>query len=165
MTPPPLKIGIISDTHGWLNPRVFHIFDGVQQIFHAGDAGADRVLDDLETIAPVTAVTGNVDGTPTPRRPLQWTGTIAGLSVAMTHGHLLDPGDYNASAVAMFGAVNPRIIIHGHSHIAKHETLGDIAIINPGAACRPRFRDVPSVAILEIEPSGTFVCRFVRLDG
>jgi putative phosphoesterase len=146
-----------------LNPRVCHLFDGVQYILHAGDVGDDRVLDDLETIAPVTAVTGNVDGAPTARRPLKWTGTIGGLSLAMTHGHLLDPADYNASAVEMFRDASPRIIIHGHSHIAKHETLGDVAIINPGAACRPRFRDLPSVAVLEIAPGGDFFCRFVKL--
>src|SRR5205814_399104 len=112
----------------------------------------------------LNAVSGNVDGSPTPRRPLRFSGTLGGLRICMTHGHLLDSSDYNAAAAKLFAADTPRIIIHGHSHIAKNETFGDITLINPGAACRPRFNDTASVGVLEIEASGTFHCRFVKLD-
>lgn len=159
-----MLIGLISDTHGFLDPRVFDIFSDVDHILHAGDVGEDRILDELAAIAPLNAVSGNVDGSPTVRRPLRFSGTLGGLNICMTHGHLLDSPDYNAAAARLFAANNPRIIIHGHSHIAKNETLGEITIINPGASCRPRFNDTASVAVLEIEPSGTFNCRFVQLE-
>ena len=56
-----MRIGVISDTHGLLNPRVFELFDGVDHILHAGDIGAEDVLLALRAIAPVTAVAGNID--------------------------------------------------------------------------------------------------------
>jgi putative phosphoesterase len=155
-----MRIGLISDTHGFLHGKVFDLFADTQYILHAGDIGDDRILDELETIAPVFAVSGNVDGAPTTRRPLTYTGELAGVRIAMTHGHLLDPRDYNESATEMFRDYKPRIIIHGHSHRARNDMHEDINIINPGAACKPRFRDVPSVAILEIEPRGTWFVQF-----
>ena len=158
-----MLLGLISDTHGFLNARVFDIFANVDHILHAGDVGDDRILDELAAIAPLNAVSGNVDGSPTTRRPLRFSETLGGLRICMTHGHLLDSADYNASAAQLFAAEKPSIILHGHSHIAKNERFGDIAIINPGAACRARFRDISSVAILEIEPAGAFHCRFYNL--
>ena len=56
-----MKLGLISDTHGFLDPRLPKIFRGVDHIFHAGDIGPDRLLAQLESIAPVTAVLGNTD--------------------------------------------------------------------------------------------------------
>src|SRR5436190_12014531 len=109
-----MRIGIISDTHGFLDSRIYHLFNDVQQILHAGDVGDDRILDELETIAAVNAVSGNVDGTPTKRRPLRWCGNISGLQICMTHGHLLDISDYNHSALKLFEAEKPQVIIHGH---------------------------------------------------
>lgn len=158
-----MRIGVISDTHGYLDGFVFHAFDGVQQILHAGDVGEDRILDELEEIAPVHAVSGNVDYGPTPRRPMKWCGELGGIKICMTHGHLLDPSKYNRSAVDFFAGENPAIIIHGHSHVAKHEKEGDVSILNPGAACRPRFRDVPSLAIIETQPGGNFEITFVEI--
>jgi len=159
-----MRIGLISDTHGYLNPRVYHHFEGVQRILHAGDVGSDTILLDLEEIAPVSAVSGNVDGPPTKRCPLKFCETIAGIRICMTHGHLLDPRDYNGSALRFFEGESPRIVIHGHSHKGKCETENGVTFINPGAACRPRFRDVASVAILEVEPRGTFFVRFIQLE-
>ena len=54
-------LGVLSDTHGFLDPRVFDIFDGVDHILHAGDLGSESVAVELEAISPVTAVAGNVD--------------------------------------------------------------------------------------------------------
>ncbi|MBX7246891.1 MAG: metallophosphatase family protein [Candidatus Sumerlaeaceae bacterium] len=158
-----MLIGVISDTHGYLNPKVYHHFAEVNYILHAGDVGKDSILDDLEEIAPVHAVSGNVDFPLIARRPLKFFSNIGGVSIGMTHGHLLDPGDYNLSAVEMFAAEKPRIIIHGHSHVAKNEVLGETTILNPGAACKPRFRDVSSIAIIEVAVDVSFHIRFIPL--
>lgn len=156
-----LRIGVISDTHGYLDGYIFHVFDGVQHILHGGDVGEDRILDELEEIAPVIAVSGNVDLGITARRPQKWCGSLGGLKICMTHGHLLDAARYNASAMEFFAGENPDIIIHGHSHIAKHERESGISFLNPGAAGRPRFgRDVPSVAIIEAAPGKPYEITF-----
>jgi putative phosphoesterase len=158
-----MKIGVISDTHGFLDPRVYDYFAEVQYILHAGDVGDDQILDELQEIAPVHAVSGNVDGSPTKRRPLKFCGTISGLHICMTHGHLLEPSKYNLSALKFFEPEKPKLVIHGHSHVGKNETLDGIVFLNPGAACKPRFRDVASVAVVHVEPSGSFFVQFREL--
>lgn len=158
-----MRIGLISDTHGYLNSKVFDVFAYVQYILHAGDVGDDRILDELQEVAPTFAVSGNVDGSPTKRRPLRFVQEFSGAVIAMTHGHLLDPSRYNESALELFAAEKPALIIHGHSHRAKNETLGDVIVVNPGAACKPRFKDISSVAVLEIELGGHLRVEFKEL--
>lgn len=158
-----MRIGVISDTHGYLDGFVFHAFADVQHILHAGDVGEDRILDELEEIAPVNAVSGNVDYGVTARRPMKWCGDLGGVRICMTHGHLLDPGKYNSSALEFFEGEKPQIVIHGHSHIAKHEREAGVSFLNPGAACRPRFRDVPSVAVIEVRLDGSFEITFTEI--
>jgi putative phosphoesterase len=158
-----VRIGVISDTHGFLDSRVYHIFNDVQHILHAGDVGDDLILEELETIAPVNAVSGNVDGSPTKRRPLKYAATLFGLRICMTHGHLLEPADYNRSALEFFSGEEPQLVIHGHSHVGKNQTENGIVFLNPGAACKPRFRDIASVAIVEIQPGGRFFTQFHEL--
>jgi hypothetical protein len=158
-----MLIGVISDTHGFLNSRVYHLFNEVDHILHAGDIGDDRVLDELEAIAPVNAVSGNMDMPPEVRRPMMFTGDFAGVRISMTHGHMLDGDDYNRSAIGMFSYNEPRIIVHGHTHVAKHDTVDGVAIINPGAAGKARFEMIPSVAILDISPDRRFTVKFFSL--
>src|SRR5690554_1504085 len=67
----PASIGLISDTHGWLDPRFHELFSNVDVIIHAGDIGDEDVLRELETIAPVVAVRGNIDGGPLRFLPLE----------------------------------------------------------------------------------------------
>ena len=158
-----MRLGVISDTHGRLHGRVFEVFEGVDHILHAGDIGDDAVLDDLETIAAVSAVSGNMDGMPTKRRPLKFVGEFAGLRIGMTHGHLLDAADYNRSALQLFQSEKPQVIIHGHTHRAKNQTQEGVAILNPGAAWRPRSGRYPTVAIMEIGSPGGFVFKVIEL--
>lgn len=160
-----MLIGLIADTHGYLSGRVFDIFEKVDHILHAGDIGGDYVLDELREIAPVSAVCGNVDShtDSSPAIPLRFSGEFGGVRICMTHGHLLDPGDADGSAVKFFRADNPKIIVTGHSHVARNDMHDGVALINPGPACRPRLREIASVAVLEITPSGEWVCRFFQL--
>ena len=158
-----MRIGVLSDTHGYLNPKIFDLFADVDLILHAGDIGDDRVLTDLEQFAPTRAVTGNVDGSPTPRRPLRYCDDVACVRVCMTHGHLLDGDDYNLSAYRLFEAEKPQVIIHGHTHKAKNELIAGVLFLNPGAAGKPRFNDIASVCILDFHTDGEIVPRFVKL--
>ena len=158
-----MRIGVLSDTHGYLNPKIFDLFAEVNLILHAGDIGDDRVLTDLEQFAPTRAVTGNIDGSPTTRRPLRFSEDIAGVRVCMTHGHLLDGDDYNLSAYRLFEAEKPRVIIHGHTHKAKNELIAGVLFLNPGAAGKARFNDIASVCILDFQTDGEIVPRFIKL--
>lgn len=158
-----MRIGVISDTHDYLDGYVFHAFADVQQILHAGDIGEERILDELEEISPVFAVSGNCDFGVTARRPQKWCGELGGVKICMTHGHLLDTRNYNDSALEFFAGEDPQIIIHGHSHVARHDRYQGVSFLNPGAAGRPRFRDVPSVAVIEIRPDRSFEITFQEI--
>lgn len=148
------RIGVISDTHGFFHPRIPEIFEGVGLIIHGGDVGGDDILERLEEIAPVRAVSGNVDGRPNARRPdrREIETPIGGIGV--THGHLsAAPSTDRARLVAAFAAFAPRVVIYGHSHIPKLEWIGGIHVFNPGAAGRARFRQKPCVGLVSGDPS------------
>lgn len=142
------RIGIISDTHGLLRPEVFQAFADVDHILHAGDVGDLDILTELEAIAPVTAVWGNVDGMGVRARlPEAAEIDLAGLRVAIIHGH-------------QFAAPTPRLvaerfpgrdlIVFGHSHQAEIERVGDSLVVNPGSAGPRRFTLGVTVAVGEI---------------
>ena len=161
---PMTRIGLISDTHGTLNPKVFDLFAQVEYILHAGDVGEDHILDMLESMAPTFAVSGNTDGIPIVRRPLRFSRDLGGVRICMTHGHLLDSDDYNLSAYLMFQEDKPRVIVLGHTHIPQSKLIADVLFVNPGSASRPRFEgEKPSVAILEIAVDGELTAKFHAL--
>jgi putative phosphoesterase len=146
------RIGVISDTHGYLHPQVFDLFEGVDLILHGGDVGDDSLLIELETIAPVRAVSGNVDGRPDARRrPLtQEIETPAGR-IAMTHGHLSGaPSTELDRMVASFSEFHPDIVIYGHSHVPKLDRIGEVWVFNPGSAGHPRFGKPATVGLITL---------------
>lgn len=147
-----MRIGLISDTHGRLRPKVFEAFEGVERILHAGDVGPPEILIDLAAIAPVTAVHGNTDGWELhDAAQAEARLELAGRSVVLTHGHLLGaPTPVNLHAAYP----DADIIIYGHTHRAAVDRLDGALIVNPGAAGPPRFNLPPSVAILEIGEDG-----------
>lgn len=150
---PPFRIGVISDTHGRLHPRVFDLFRGVDLILHAGDIGGDELLDRLESLAPLHAVSGNVDGPPTPRRPERIEIQTPLGRIAMTHGHR--PGAPSTDLALMarsFAAFAPAIIVYGHSHIPALELVEGVRLFNPGSAGPPRFRLKPCVGMIYAGP-------------
>ena len=152
----PYRIGVISDTHGRLDPRVFTLFEGVDLIVHAGDIGGDDLLIELEAIAPVQAVSGNVDFPANPsKRPLWRTLETPAGRVAVTHGHRAEsPSTALDIMHAYFRDFLPDIIIYGHSHIPKLEEIGGVRIFNPGAAGQPRFGRPCSVGLITQVPDG-----------
>jgi len=129
----PVLIGIISDTHGLLRPEALKALRGSQHIIHAGDVGDPEILDQLATIAPVTAVRGNIDKAAWARKlPETEVLEIGGISIYVLHdiAHL----DLKPEA-ARFKAV-----IYGHSHVPKQETRSGVLYFNPGSAGPRRFK-------------------------
>jgi len=161
-----MLIGVISDTHGYVNPRLYTVFDGVEHIIHAGDVGDDGVLNELESIAPTTAVSGNMDGMPTARRPYTRVVTLGDTKIAIYHGHRLDAfgGSIGESLKKMFEKDNPDIIIHGHTHRAEHYRLDAVLVINPGTACRSGSKDgKATVALIQIDSPHKYSVKIVDL--
>jgi putative phosphoesterase len=140
-------VGVISDTHGRLDPAVLTLFAGVDHIVHAGDVGSAAVLDGLRAIAPVTAVRGNVDGGGWAwALPLEARVTFGGATLLVGHirEELLAHNDPVAEGVAG--------VIVGHSHKPALEWRGGILHLNPGSAGNRRFRLPRAVALLDIGP-------------
>lgn len=130
-----LRIGLLSDTHGYLDAFVFDFFAPCQEIWHAGDIGDAAILDRLEAFRPLRAVYGNIDGEEIRRRcPEDLRFTLEGVDVWMTHigGY---PGRYNSRVRAVMKENPPGLFICGHSHILKvmPDKRYGLLHINPGA--------------------------------
>lgn len=136
-------IGVISDTHGLLRPEAVELLRGSEHIIHAGDIGALEIIPELERIAPVTAIRGNVDTQPWARKfPETEVVELDGLHIYVIHD--ANAIDLNPKA-AGFAAV-----ISGHSHQPKQEIRDGVLYFNPGSAGPRRFKLPISVGRLEI---------------
>ena len=142
-----MKLGLISDTHGFLDPKVPRIFRGVDQILHAGDIGPDHLIAQLESIAPVTAVLGNNDASPC--LPLTKTLVLGELKF-LVH-HIVTPRALTEELRARMARERPDAVVFGHSHKQFCERIGGVLFVNPGYAGKPRFAVERSVALLEAE--------------
>jgi putative phosphoesterase len=135
------RVGVISDTHGLLRPSAVAPLESCEAIIHAGDVGDESILEELEAIAPVHAVRGNVDMEPWARRlPRTRVVEVGGLSVYVLHDILdldLDP------AAAGFD-----VVVFGHSHQPSVERRDGVMRLNPGSAGPRRFDRPVSVAVL-----------------
>jgi len=156
-----MEIGVISDTHGRMHPRVFELFDGVDHILHAGDIGGEEVLIDLRAVAPVTVVRGNVDTFgPCSRYPEEVQITLDGVRFHLVHQ--VAPLTHRLAGDSWDGPV-PDVLIYGHSHQGKVERLGNTLLFNPGSAGPRRFHTVPSVGRLTLK-GGNVAPRVIPLD-
>jgi hypothetical protein len=142
-----MKIGVISDTHGFLDPKVSELFAGVSHILHAGDIGPDAIIVELETIAPVTAVIGNTDSSPT-FRPTAVV-TLAGRKF-LVH-HIVEPHAPKEQIQLRIARERPDVVVFGHTHKAFCETIDGVLFFNPGSAGKPRFGWGRTAAILHCE--------------
>lgn len=132
-------------------------FDGVELILHAGDVGKLSVLRELERIAPVRAVYGNVDD-PAFQLPQRLALTLDGVDIHVSHGH-----EMGSPTPANLAAQYPAsVIVFGHTHKPVIAHIGKTLIVNPGAAGARRFNLQPSIAILDIV-EGTPAARLVVL--
>jgi putative phosphoesterase len=140
------RIGIISDTHGLMRPEAERGLAGVNHIIHAGDIGRPEIVDALRRIAPVTAIRGNVDRGEWAREyPETKLVRLAGKSIYVLH-------DLKTLQVDL--GVGIDVIVSGHSHVPKIDTVGGILYLNPGSAGRRRFKLPITLATLEVTPEG-----------
>ena len=136
---------MISDTHGLLRPEAVEALRGSDLIIHAGDVGDAAILDELQRIAPVTAVKGNIDTLPLPE-----TAAVENIWVLHNIRDLdLDPG-----------AAGFRAVVSGHSHKPGSFEKDGVLYINPGSAGRRRFRLPITVARLD---SAAWTVEFVEI--
>lgn len=140
-------IGLISDTHGMVRPEVHTALAGAELILHAGDVGGEAVLAELETIAPVRAVFGNCDPPDHPGLVAALDLVIDGVRVHVSHGH---ENGRKATPEARAAACGADVVVYGHTHIQRVDSVGNALVVNPGAAGARRFDLEPSVAILTI---------------
>ncbi|HEY0019334.1 MAG TPA: metallophosphoesterase family protein [Longimicrobium sp.] len=155
-----MKIGIISDTHGLLRAQVFDVFQGVEHILHAGDVGDPDILTELEALAPVTAVWGNVDGMAIRARvPEVARLELGGVQIVILHGMQLGSPTPQKAAAAHPDA---GLVVFGHSHRPLIQQVGPTLAVNPGSAGPRRFKDPVTVALAEIA-DGAVQARLVDL--
>jgi putative phosphoesterase len=148
-----MRIGVISDTHGWLDPAVFEHFAGVDEIWHAGDAGNLEVISRLEAFRPLRAVWGNIDGAGVRRATGEYHFFRAGTkNVLLIHigGY---PGHYSPRAMELIRSLRPDIFVCGHSHITRviYDKPNGMLCINPGAAGRTGIHKVMTLLRFRIE--------------
>jgi putative phosphoesterase len=143
------RIGVIADTHGLFDPAIIKHFKGVVRIIHAGDIGDPVVIEQLERIAPVTAVSGNVDDYERSGFPSEAVIELAGRRVAIRH-ILYQGGKLTTEGRAFLERERPDICIFGHTHQQKVERFGLTRLINPGSAGPKRFTLPRGIAILRL---------------
>jgi putative phosphoesterase len=145
-----VRLGILADTHGTLRPGVLDVFAKVDLILHAGDVGDPDVLRQLELVAPVTAVYGNVDGSDLRQRlPRVAELKVDGFVFAVTHG---DQFGYPSPRELKAAFPDADVIVFGHTHKPLIHTFEDYSTaLNPGSAGAHRPDRLPSVAIVETE--------------
>ncbi len=145
-----MLIGVVSDTHGYLNPKIPELLRGVECSLHAGDLGDAGIIQARASIAPVTAVRGNNDRTgPESLYPEEATIELEGRRIFLTHQVKVPKGP-DDPAMDSYRAVAVDVVVFGHSHIALHQEVGSILFFNPGAAGKRRFKVVPSIGTLEL---------------
>ncbi len=130
------QIGLLSDTHNFLHPKLFKFFKNCDEIWHAGDFGNINIADELSNFKPVRAVYGNMDGNDIRIvYPDEQIFFCENIKVFMTHigGY---PGKYYKKAKEIIIKEKPALFICGHSHILKvmHDKKYNLLHINPGAA-------------------------------
>jgi uncharacterized protein len=131
-----MKIGLLSDTHGWIHPRIFDHFAGCDEIWHAGDIGSVAIADSLSAFKPLKAVYGNIDDALV-RRIFKENLIFMAEEVKVWLTHIGGtPGHYDRKVLPFMDQNAPDIFICGHSHIAKvmFDKKTGFLYINPGAA-------------------------------
>ena len=146
---------MISDTHGTLPAGVYRALEGVERIYHCGDIGEEACLRELETIALVRAVAGNMDPWPLSSTiPDSFVDELpfgrVGVSHGMAFGH--DNKRISLGLLEWFAEESPRVILFGHSHVPYVKSHGRTLVVNPGSASLPQSGEAPSVGVLTYRP-------------
>ncbi|MER2998938.1 metallophosphoesterase family protein [Pontibacter populi] len=148
-----MKIGLLSDTHSYIDDQIIRLLTGCDEIWHAGDFGTIEVSDRLNQIAPLRGVYGNIDdATIRQVHPKVNRFKVEGLDVMMTHigGY---PGKYHPDVRNEIKANPPQLYITGHSHILKvmtDKSLNNLLHLNPGAAGKHGFHTMRTMMRFDI---------------
>ncbi len=159
----PQRVGVIADTHGLFDPSLIEHFAGVSAILHAGDIGDTDVLRQLRRIAPVIAVSGNVDDFERSGFPRARVVRRAGVTIAIRH-ILFERGRLTEEAREWLDRIQPHICIFGHSHRPTIDRYGGTILFNPGSAGPRRF-SLPRGAGMLIVRDGDLTPQLIRLKN
>lgn len=160
------RLGVIADTHGLFDQAILGHFNGVDYIIHAGDIGDRSVLRQLEAIAPVMAVSGNVDGYERSGYPSERIIELGGRRIALRHV-LFEGGKLTKGGRAFLEREQPDVCIFGHTHQPRAEWFGKTLLFNPGSAGPKRFtlpRALGIILITEDRVSGHHITLADRAD-
>ena len=146
-----MRIGILSDTHNYLDPSIPSLFAGVDHILHGGDIGQPGIILALEQIAPVTAVSGNTDDPGFHYRLVELVA-LAGRKFLLHH--IVNPPMPAAPIKARIAREHPDVVVFGHTHKPFCETMDGTLFFNPGYAGKARFGMERTVAILHCGEKG-----------
>ena len=146
-------IGLISDTHSYLDPQVFEYFKEVDEIWHIGDVGNAQVLDQLRAFKPLRGVYGNIDDRGIRQElPLDYRFVMEDMDIWMTHigGY---PGKYTSRVRDILQIKAPDLFICGHSHILKvmRDKKYNMLCMNPGAAGKHGFHKLRTLLRFHIK--------------
>lgn len=141
------RIGLMSDTHGFVDPKIYDHFKDVDEIWHAGDIGDISVMDELKAFKPLKGVYGNIDGAEIRTEYKEFNRfKCEDVDVLITHigGK---PGKYYRTAKEELDKESPRLFICGHSHIllVKMDPNYNMLWMNPGACGYKGFHQVKTL--------------------
>lgn len=148
-----MKIGLISDTHSFLDEKVFEYFAEADEIWHAGDIGNLALLHKLEQFKPTVAVYGNIDGVEIRAvAPENQILVRAGVKILMTH-IAGKPPKYNSRVKKLIQEHQPNLLICGHSHILKVQPdhQNQLLFMNPGAAGIHGFHQIKTLLRFDLQ--------------
>ncbi|MEI6311081.1 MAG: metallophosphoesterase family protein [Bacteroidota bacterium] len=131
------KIGVISDTHSYLDNKIYTVFNEVDEIWHAGDIGSLKVLESLQKFKPTRAVFGNIDDAQIRLATAsELFFEIENCTVYINH-YGGSPNKYDPRVIDKLNSLKPNLFICGHSHILRVQrdaNKNNMLFVNPGAA-------------------------------
>lgn len=159
------RIGLISDTHHYLDPAVFHHFQSCDEIWHAGDVGSITLCEQLAARKPFRCVYGNIDGNDVRSQyPENLIFTCENVKVLIRHigGY---PPKYNPETRKLLDEVQPQLFIAGHSHILKvmYDEKRHCLHMNPGAAGKHGWHQLRTLIRFTIDGSAMRDCEVIEL--
>lgn len=147
-----VKIGLLSDTHSYLDPKIYEYFKEVDEIWHAGDIGSMEIIDELRKFKPLRAVYGNIDDHIIRREVPEFNRfTIEKVDVLITH-IAGKPQKYSKPAFEELQKKAPKLFICGHSHIllVQMDKRFNMLWMNPGACGIKGFHKVKTILRFQI---------------
>lgn len=159
------RIGLISDTHNYLDPTVFQHFKNCDEIWHAGDFGTDAIADQLNSFKHLRGVFGNIDGYDIKSvYPEQLVFMCEGVKVMIRHigGY---PPKYNTETKKEIKIQQPQLFISGHSHILKvmYDEKLNCLHMNPGAAGKHGWHKMRTLIRFAIDGKEIKNCEVIEL--